>query len=197
MKLFYFETVSNSTYIHMDGMLRRITENTFYNLFDSLMKPYKYQRFTLEEAPYPVGWPLPDNARLVKEGGLIYLEDIYPWSADKIILRPVINPMKGVDINWDFVKFLPADPTYGVPISLSDDRNIKAAQNLAGLIEIYNHFLHSENLNPFFYYMLPHYPDSNKMSYRQLIEKQINEARQFLIRLALPERFAIRHTALQ
>ncbi|MFL9842843.1 hypothetical protein [Flavobacterium rhizosphaerae] len=185
MDLFFFETLSNSTYILMDGMLRRITENTFYNLFDKLMNPSGYIHFNLEESPYPIGWPLPDNAKLVKEKSIVFLEDVYPWDTYKIILRPVIRPVKEVNINWDFVKFVPANPVYGVPLSINNNHNIKTAQELAGLQELYKHFVDKEHLNPFFYYLLPNYPGEDKSEYESILKLQIEEVERKMVQLML------------
>lgn len=166
MSKLYYQQDNGAVYIHLDGGLRHIPNpKTFENLFAGPINPESYIQFPkLEAAPLPIltQWPIADNAKVVETPDPtcgILLQDKYPWG-DTIVLRHIINPTQMSEIGFDYNKVIDIrdDINIGVPLSIESNANINAIQNLSGYYNIYNYLIIGGALNPFFEYLLAHFP---------------------------------------
>ncbi len=175
----YYETDNGAVYLYMDGVLRHIPNpSTFNNLFDGPITPSAYVNFSSSvNPPLPIGTPIMEGASLVQSSSEgIFLQDQMPWNRSEIVLRHIVNPQQLTNLGFSTTNMLQpgVNPTHkGVPIALESKDNYAAAEALAGYYALYNHFIITAKLNPFFIYLLANYPNPHKDNYKALLKSQI------------------------
>lgn len=182
LKPLFFQEDNSAVYVKLDGTLRHVPNvPTFENLFPGGIDPNNYTRFAnIDCAPYPIGRPLMDGARLVGNPAGICLTDVMPWEPDKVVLRHVINPeqMNDCGFDWEKVVYYDGPLFIGVPLATDSDENMKVAEELAGLYALYAHIIFEAPMNPYFEPLLVFYPDYRKQDYMHFLMEQFDVARQ-------------------
>lgn len=177
----FYETDNAAVYLYMDGTLRHVPNPaTFLNLFPGQIDPAAYYSFpNAAAAPFPIGVPLMNGAQLVSiatdPSKGILLTDQMPWDPTTTVLRHVINPQQMTDFDFDWQKVVDfqGTPNFGVPLAVDTNKNVTAAQALAGYYAVYTFLILQGAMNPFFNYLLPNYPGRPATKYKALIKSQI------------------------
>ncbi|MCF3650149.1 hypothetical protein [Synoicihabitans lomoniglobus] len=181
----FFDAETGCTYVYMDGALRLVPDGqTGRQLFRGYGDRIPFNRFDgLSQAPHPIGPALMNDAKLVvrenNDAMGTMLTDRMPWDEHTVVLRRVINPEQMADFEFDWKKttVLETDGVMGVPLAITSDDNVKAAETLAGLEAIHRHVVLNAELNPYFQSRWSAYAGDSKSDVLARLESQLAAAR--------------------